>query len=116
MRGSAKGTDFVPRRPDMKKYGSKYALALVINLSVATGLYLIPGILGYGWNSTPGPSLLNAHDITQRFPAIDITAEPWGASVLLTPSESRLRQFVANGQMPLWNPYQGMGEPYAAQG
>ena len=100
----------------MEKYGSKYSLALVINLSVAAGLYLIPGILGYGWNSTPGPSLLNTHDVTKRYPAIDITAEPWGASVVLTPSESRLRQFVANGQLPLWNPYQGIGEPYAAQG
>ena len=100
----------------MKKYGSKYSLAFVINLSVAASLYLIPGILGYGWNSTPGPSLLNTHDVSKRYPAIDITAEPWGASVVLTPSESRLRQFVANGQLPLWNPYQGIGEPYAAQG
>ena len=35
----------------MVKYGPKYALALVINLSVAAGLYLIPGIPGYGWNA-----------------------------------------------------------------
>jgi hypothetical protein len=103
-------------QPEMKSHRANYKIALAMNLAIAAGMYFVPGALGFGWNSTPGPSLLNTRDASDRYPAINITAEPWGASVVLTPSESRLREFIADGYIPLWNPYQGMGEPYAAQG
>ena len=99
----------------MEKHKSRFTFALLIDLAIVAGLHLIPGALGYGWNNMPGPSLLNAQDSAKRYPAIDITAEPWGTSVVPTPSESRLRRYLGVVTLPLWNPYQGIGEPYAAQ-
>jgi hypothetical protein len=52
----------------------------------------------------------------ERRPGAPITAEPWGAAALLTPAEARLRDYLRRGDNPLWNPYQGLGQPYAAQG
>jgi hypothetical protein len=91
------------------------ALIVILNLAIAASLYLVPLIFGYAWNNSAGPSILNVRQEDRRYPATNITAEPWGASVLLGPAESRLREYFSGRNLPLWNPYQGLGEPYAAQ-
>jgi Bacterial membrane protein YfhO len=93
---------------------SRRAVAIVMLLALA--LYILPILLGFGWTSLSGPSLQNIRVHQYRYPAHKITAEPWGAAVVVTPAESRLRQYILNGDLPLWNPYQGLGQPYAAQG
>ena len=93
-----------------------YTVLAILNLTIAASFYLVPLVLGFAWNNSAGLSILNVHHEDRRYPATNITAEPWGASVLLGPAESRLRQYFAGRNLPLWNPYQGMGEPYAAQG
>jgi hypothetical protein len=80
-------------------------------------LLVLPLVLGYGWNLSSGPRITNGPSAPgQRFPAHPITIEPWGAAVVLEPAESRLHRYIAVGDAPLWNPYQGLGQPYAAQG
>ena len=32
------------------------------------------------------------------------------------PLHARIRQYLGAGELPLWNPYQGLGQPLAAQG
>jgi hypothetical protein len=91
------------------------ALIVILNLATAASFYLVPLIFGYAWNNSAGPSILNVRQEDRRYPATNITAEPWGASVLLGPAESRLREYFSGRHLPLWNPYQGLGEPYAAQ-
>jgi hypothetical protein len=90
-------------------------LVVILNLSIAASFYLVPLTLGYAWNNSAGPSILNVTHQDRRYPATNITAEPWGASVVLGPAESRLREYFSGRHLPLWNPYQGLGEPYAAQ-
>ncbi len=90
--------------------------ALVIAMLLALILYVLPLSFGFGWTSIFEHSLENSDVAGHRHPAHKITAEPWGAAVVVTPAESRLKQYLLTGSLPLWNPYQGLGEPYAAQG
>ena len=99
----------------MKSWLRTHTLLIALNLTIVASFYLVPLILGYAWNNSAGPSILNVTHQDRRYPATNITAEPWGASVVLGPAESRLREYVSGGHLPLWNPYQGLGEPYAAQ-
>ena len=108
--------DLFPNNSNVESWPRTYLVIVILNLTIAASFYLIPSILGYGWNNSAGESILNVHKEKQRYPGTNITAEPWGASVLLGPAESRLRDYFARRVLPLWNPYQGLGEPYAAQG
>jgi hypothetical protein len=83
--------------------------------------YLIPLFEGYAWSAL-GPSYLPYNVLNPpeeyrgRLPATRITAEVWGASVVIVPFHARLRQYLLGGDLPLWNPYSGLGQPFAAQG
>src|SRR3954452_12246869 len=80
-------------------------------------LYLVPLALGYAWNSMFGPNVLNPPEgYSGRLPTIPITAESWGTAVVVVPFHARLAEFLRSTMLPLWNPYQGLGQPYAAQG
>jgi hypothetical protein len=84
-------------------------------------LYLVPLFEGYAWSAL-GPSYLPFNVLNPpeeyrgRLPATRITAEAWGTSVVLLPLRARIRDYLLAGELPLWNPYQGLGQPFAAQG
>jgi len=83
--------------------------------------YLIPLFEGYAWSAL-GPSYLPNNVLNPpeeyrgRLPATRTTAEVWGASVVNVPFHARHRQYLLDGDLPLWNPYSGLGQPFAAQG
>lgn len=83
--------------------------------------YLIPLLLGFSWNALGGPNPLNPplpriEGYTGRTSDLPITAEAWGAAVVNLPFQARLRTYLRAGELPLWNPYQGLGQSFAAQG
>ena len=80
--------------------------------------YLVPLFEGYAWNALgSGYNLLDPPEgYTGRLPETRITVEAWGASVIVVPFHARLREYLTSGELPLWNPYQGLGQPFAAQG
>jgi hypothetical protein len=105
-----------------EKQFSFYLLALLLPLLILLG----PVIAGYSWSSigpnSPGlggrqfNSLNPPEGYAGRMPDQPITIEPWGASVINVPYEVRIRQYLFEKELPLWNPYQGIGQPFAAQG
>ncbi|MBV9578173.1 MAG: hypothetical protein JO057_06240, partial [Chloroflexi bacterium] len=80
--------------------------------------YLIPLALGYSWNALGANyNVLDPPEgYVGRVPDLRITVEAWGASVLTVPLHARLNAYLHQAEIPLWNPYQGLGEPYQAQG
>src|SRR5581483_4837765 len=72
----------------------------------------------YGWSSlAPGsPNVTGLAGYAARFPDANISVESWGTGALSVPLHARLGEYIRNFELPLWNPYQGLGEPYAAQG
>jgi hypothetical protein len=80
--------------------------------------YLVPFLAGYGWNAigpfTPTfPGMTGSPD---RLPAITTAVEHYGTGAGVVPFQARLRAFLREGELPLWNPYSGLGQPFAAQG
>ena len=98
-----------PRAPVMGRLG----LWLVAPLA----FYLVPMFAGYGWTMF-GPNTPRIPYDAQpaRLPEAAITVEAFGTSVVVVPLLARLRQYLGAGEPPLWNPYQGLGQPFAAQG
>lgn len=83
--------------------------------------YLVPLVEGYAWSAL-GPGYL-PHNVLNppeeyrgRLPQTRVTAESWGSSVVNVPFHARARQYLLAGELPLWNPYSGLGQPFAAQG
>jgi hypothetical protein len=90
---------------------------VLVWLALPVLFYLVPLTLGYGWNSLYGPNVLNPPEgYSGRLPDMPVTAEHWGAAVITVPFHARLRYYMTTFQLPLWNPYQGLGQPFAAQG
>jgi len=80
--------------------------------------YLVPFLFGYGWSTfgplTPGfPGLPTPPG---RQPALPTAVEHYGTGVVVVPFQARLRAYLRDGDLPLWNPYSGLGQPFAAQG
>ncbi|MBV9578435.1 MAG: hypothetical protein JO057_07595 [Chloroflexi bacterium] len=97
---------------------SRQSWTFLLWLALPLVFYLVPLALGYAWNS-----LSEQHNVLDppegysgRLPDMRITVEAWGASVLTVPLHARLHEYLSTLQIPLWNPYQGLGEPYQAQG
>jgi len=88
-------------------------------LAVPLIYFLIPLVEGRAWNAL-GPysfQILNPPEgYTGPLPTVPITAESWGACTVEIPFRARLNNCLRNLEMPLWNPYQGLGQPFAAQG
>jgi hypothetical protein len=112
------GTQHSPARPHQRRL-TRYDF--LIWLAVPLLVYLVPLLEGYAWSAL-GPSYL-PHNVLNppegyrgRLPATRITAEVWGASVVVVPFHARARQYLLAGELPLWNPYSGLGQPFAAQG
>jgi hypothetical protein len=86
-------------------------------LALPFAFYLIPLLAGYAWNAhSPGTPEAPGSTYTGRDPDVSISVERYGTGVLFVPFQARLRQYLQIGELPLWNPYQGLGEPFAAQG
>ena len=87
-------------------------------LAVPFALYLVPLLGGYAWNTispmTPNATGFDAYG--GRRPELPITVETYGTGVVAVPFQARLREYLRAGELPLWNPYQGLGQPFAAQG
>jgi len=81
-------------------------------------VYLIPLAQGFAWSALgAGFNVLDPPEgYAGRLPELRITAEAWGASVVIVPLHAKIRDYVLAGDLPLWNPYQGLGQPFAAQG
>ena len=83
--------------------------------------YLVPLFEGYAWSAL-GPgyqphNVLNPpEEYRGRLPQTRITAESWGSSVVNVPFHARSRRYLLDEDLPLWNPYSGLGQPFAAQG
>jgi hypothetical protein len=92
----------------------RYFLLMSLSLLV----YFIPLILGFSWNSLEEP--YNALDPPENYIGRSaenrITVETWGAAVVSVPDHIKTRLYIKNGEWPLWNPYQGLGQPFAAMG
>jgi hypothetical protein len=80
--------------------------------------YVIPEMLGFSWNALgENHNVLNPPEgYHGRVPDMRITVEAWGASVVVVPLHARLHDYIRTGQLPLWNPYQALGQPFAAEG
>jgi hypothetical protein len=81
-------------------------------------LYLTPLVMGFAWSSVGprSPNVTGFSAFVSRTADLPITVETWGTGVLSVPLHARLAEYVHLLELPLWNPYQGLGEPYAAQG
>lgn len=107
------GQDPGPRRSARLRWWQPLAW-----LAVPFAFYLIPAFLGYAWNArNPGtPSVPGLEGNVGRIPDVPISVETYGTGVVFVPFQARLRDYLHAGELPLWNPYQGLGEPFAAQG
>src|SRR5919202_3928339 len=80
-------------------------------------MYVVPLALGYGWSSlepnTPNVPGLGGNQ--RPSPAEPVSLDSLRSAGLVVPRQALLRTFLHDGDLPLWNPYQGLGQPFAAQ-
>ena len=88
-------------------------------LALLSLVLVVPLFEGRAWNAI-GPMPFNTLNppagYTGPVPEVQITAESWGASGVMVPFHARLYNYFTKGIAPRWNPYQGLGQPFAAQG
>lgn len=100
---------------------SKSYIRSLVVLSIPILFYCIPLFLGYAWN-TIGPGVGPYNIYTQpepysgRYADGYLTLEPQTPSVYNLPYDVRLRRYIVNCYLPLWNPDQALGVPFSAQG
>ena len=80
--------------------------------------YLVPFLAGYGWSAVNPrtPAYPGMTSLSDRQPAVTTAVEHYGTGVVAVPFQARLRAYLRDGDLPLWNPYSGLGQPFAAQG
>lgn len=93
-------------------------LFLLGALSCALAAYLIPVLLGYGWSALDPktPKMVGTPVAFSRPVSGTISVEHFGTGVIEVGLSARINDFVGNGVLPLWNPRQGLGQPFAAMG
>jgi hypothetical protein len=80
-------------------------------------IYVVPLLLGYNWSSiSPSTPNIPGLDYDGRRPNTPTTIEWFGTGVVVIPLQARIRAYTEAAELPLWNPYQGLGQPFAAQG
>src|SRR5207248_137955 len=100
-------------------HGSRLSLPFALAcLTLPLLLYLVPILAGYAWNNYgPGtPNLPGLSGYQGRMPSTPSMADWFSIGVIVLPFHARLHDDLVNAQLPLWNPYQGLGQPFAAQG
>jgi hypothetical protein len=97
----------------------RHVLPIAVVLALPFLYWLIPLCEGRAWNAL-GPYQFNILNPPEGYhgsvPGVPITAESWGASTVEIPFRARLRHCLKNFELPLWNPNQGLGQPFAAEG
>ena len=97
----------------------RHALTLQVLVLAAPFLfYLVPFVAGYGWSmhSPMTPTFPGMATPPGRQSASPTAVEHYGTGVVVVPFQARLRAYLRDGELPLWNPYSGLGQPFAAQG
>jgi hypothetical protein len=109
--------------PDLKSLWRNTCLGrnhrlLCACLAFAASFYLVVNVGGHAWNALAGPGALISNRPAIRGPAAGFTttAESWGAAVISVPFNARVGDYLHKFELPLWNPYQALGQPFAAQG
>jgi hypothetical protein len=91
--------------------------APAVLLLVPFVFYLVPFLAGYGWSALTPPTPRFAGMTTpERQSEIPTAVEWYGTGVVVVPFQARLRAYLREWELPLWNPYSGLGQPFAAQG
>jgi hypothetical protein len=87
-------------------------------LGCALLLYLVPFTLGYGWNAyhPRTPQLTGQLYQPSRPASGEISIESFGTGVIEVGLSARIAEFIRHGDLPFWNPYQGLGQPFGAMG
>jgi Bacterial membrane protein YfhO len=80
-------------------------------------VYLVPLALGYAWSSLDPntPNVPGLEGYQGRSPDQPVSVDALRSGGLVVPRQALLRAFLQEGELPLWNPYQGLGQPFAAQ-
>jgi hypothetical protein len=97
------------------------ALRSVAILALPFVFLCLPLIAGFRWNAI-GPEFVTVPPVpgletyTGRRPSLPISIEAYGTGVVVVPFRAHLRAYLHDGDLPLWNPYSGLGQPLAAQG
>src|SRR5919202_4352778 len=80
-------------------------------------MYVVPLALGYGWSSLDpnAPNVPGLEGYQGRSPDEPVSRDSLRSASLVVPRQALLRAFLHDGDLPLWNPYQGLGQPFAAQ-
>jgi len=80
--------------------------------------YLVPFLAGYGWSAIGPltPAFAGMPTAPGRPSDLPTAVEHYGTGVVVVPFQARLRAYLRDGELPLWNPYSGLGQPFAAQG
>ncbi len=87
-------------------------------LGCAIAVYLVPVLLGYGWSALSGqtPQMVGSPFVASRPDAGPISIEHFGTGVIEVGLSARIKDYLHSGTLPLWNPRQGLGQPFAAMG
>ncbi len=94
------------------------ALILASLLACAMLAYVVPVALGYGWNAQHAhiPQMVGSPAPMSRTASGEISIEHFGTGIIEVGLSARINEFVRHGELPLWNPRQGLGQPFAAMG
>src|SRR3989344_2189674 len=90
-------------------------------LSAPVLFYCIPLFLGFTWNAI-GPGVGPPNIYTQpesysgRHADGSLSIDILTPSIYSLPYDVRLRRYIKEGYLPLWNPDQALGVPFSAQG
>lgn len=106
-------------RPAPARISSRWESARpFVYLALPFFFYLVPVAAGFAWNAldpyVPKPTGMKPYQ--GRLPDACFAVEWYGTGVVGVPFQARLREYLLAGELPLWNPYQGLGQPFAAQG
>ena len=96
----------------------RFAIGQTVILTAPFVFYLVPFLAGYGWSaiSPLTPTFPGMPLPPGRQSALPTTVEYYGTGVVVVGFQARLRAYLRDGELPLWNPYSGLGHPFAAQG
>jgi hypothetical protein len=107
-------------QPDPRA-GQALHLRLWITLALPFVCFFVPLIAGYSWSAIGPmnpvvPPVPGSESYTGRRPELPISMEYYGTSVVVVPFRAHVRTYLEQRELPLWNPFAGLGQPLAAQG
>lgn len=114
-----------PARPEPSRVpsgaGRPARPRVLVTLALPFLVYAVPVLAGFGWSAIGPPApvvppIPALEGYAGRRPELPIAMEYYGAGVVVVPFRAHVRAFLREGDLPLWNPYAGIGQPLAAQG